>query len=720
MALRFLGKASATAMSSSEDSKTAKPTVETNGSGFALDFNVAPACSTTQYVDVAIQPPAGIHRRPCDIVCVVDVSGSMSSLASIPDEKGECDNLSRLDLVKHAVRTVIAALKPTDNVAVVSFSSDTKVRVPFTKMDAKGKVAATKAVDAMQTEGATYMWPGIQRGLEIATARAKSGRTSAVFVLTDGEPTDSNHMQQLDQFIASKPGMLRQVSLSTFGFGYSLKSELLDQISASCNGMYTFVPDASIVGTAFVNNLSNVLATAQQGVEVSVAGKNGAVVTGIVGRYPHKDGTVKIGASLYGQTRNVVVQVDTRQHKGQGPILEASVVSEEYRVSGQVPNKAGDAARAMEQAHRLTFGTMLNVSPSGGGRTALAARTKELLAQIKQSPAAGNANTKALTEDLAGQVTEAVSKDEWFRKWGMHYLPSLCRSHMLQQCSNFKDPGLQVYGGTIFHDIRTEADDIFVSLPAPKPSVRARAGQRVAAVNMSRYYNCSGGCFLGACTVSMAPGVPDKQVRDIRKGDRVLSANGQMATVRCVVETLSKTGVEQMVTLPGGLVITPYHPVRHASLTTTTTATNMNAATSKGSSKDAAWAFPIQLGEAKPVPCTSYFTFVLESGHTAFISGTECVGLGHGFDQDVVRHPYLGSQQVVADLQAFGGFEAGHVQLAQACYIRNPQTMQIHRLAPATSTAATATATAAASTCTAQLQASAIATRMPHAVGTTA
>merc|ERR1719359_543228 len=42
-------------------------------------------------------------------------------------------------------------------------------------------------------------------------------------------------------------------------------------------------------------------------------------------------------------------------------------------------------------------------------------------------------------EDLEGQVSEAISRQDWFARWGRHYLPSLQRAHELQQCNNFKD-----------------------------------------------------------------------------------------------------------------------------------------------------------------------------------------------------------------------------------------------------------------------------------------
>jgi hypothetical protein len=43
-------------------------------------------------------------------------------------------------------------------------------------------------------------------------------------------------------------------------------------------------------------------------------------------------------------------------------------------------------------------------------------------------------------------VREAITKvpENYFERWGKHYLPSLARAHLLQQCNNFKDPGIQV------------------------------------------------------------------------------------------------------------------------------------------------------------------------------------------------------------------------------------------------------------------------------------
>ena len=78
-----------------------------------------------------------------------------------------------------------------------------------------------------------------------------------------------------------------------------------------------------------------------------------------------------------------------------------------------------------------------------------------------------NKKGRALIKDITGQITEAVSKDEYYTKWGQHYLPSLAGAHLLQLCYNFKDPGVQHYGGELFSTLRDSMDELFNKLPPP-------------------------------------------------------------------------------------------------------------------------------------------------------------------------------------------------------------------------------------------------------------
>jgi len=73
-------------------------------------------------------PKKDIPHVPCDIVLVIDVSGSMDNLAPIPGESTkETTGLTILDLTKHAARTILETLNQNDRLGIVTYSDYAKV-----------------------------------------------------------------------------------------------------------------------------------------------------------------------------------------------------------------------------------------------------------------------------------------------------------------------------------------------------------------------------------------------------------------------------------------------------------------------------------------------------------------------------------------------------------------------------------------------------------------
>lgn len=93
---------------------------------------------------ISVVPPKqpeneGIRHIPCDIVLVIDVSGSMGSHAPLPMADGsgqkEITGLTVLDLTKHAARTIIETLDEGDRLGVVTFSTEARVCSAFFPSD---------------------------------------------------------------------------------------------------------------------------------------------------------------------------------------------------------------------------------------------------------------------------------------------------------------------------------------------------------------------------------------------------------------------------------------------------------------------------------------------------------------------------------------------------------------------------------------------------------
>eukprot|EP00750_Incisomonas_marina_P031429 INCI814.1.p1 GENE.INCI814.1~~INCI814.1.p1 ORF type:complete len:892 (-),score=174.59 INCI814.1:1298-3973(-) len=687
-----------------------------------------------QLVQIDILPPnLSSGRTPCDIVCVVDTSGSMCGAAKAKDADGNTEDtgLNVLDVTKHAVSTVIAVLGQHDRFALVSYSNAATVECSLTPMTDGGRRRASEALKRLQPSGSTNLWDGLQKGFDTLRAAASRGgppRHQAILLLTDGCPNivpPRGHLPTMRRYLDKFP---LDCCVHTFGFGYSLDSLLLAQLAEEGNGQYSFIPDSGLVGTVFVNALSNILSTQAKNVKVllEVEGEGVTIVKdALVGLNRAQETSwgieLALGTLNYGQRRSVGIHVDVPADAGEETIISGSVKLQFVQGCSSAPSQAAGGAKAESTSTRLGETSLelpevaLNGSacvPASGARLAdsvvcraalnnalkqavlalgksgdgdlvksqrFVSRAAEFVAaRLQLAGSKEDVNIKALLEDLQGECTLAFANAKDAKRWGRHFVPSLSFAHRAQRCNNFKDPGVQCYGGDLFTKVRDTADDTFLQLPPPTASRKAQlersrraqstnsgvAYKPVRQVNMASYYNYSGGCIAPECLATLADGTT-RRVADLRAGDVVKTGANEdsvPAVVRCVVQTATLNGRVQMAQLKGGaLQITPWHPIRIGC--------------------DAAWQFPntAVAGRTVAVECDHMYTFVLESTNNVtsraaglLVGGIECCALGHGVvDDAVLSHSFLGTSKVLQALEKCDGWRDGFVSLRQSDFIRD-------------------------------------------------
>jgi len=642
------------------------------------------------HVCVSVRVPEGV-RKPVDVCCVVDISGSMGTIAKYEGEDGTMrdDGLSLLDVVKHAVKTVIHTLGDEDRLALVAFDHRADTAFALAEMTPAGRTQALAALQGLAPRGQTNLWGGLQAGLDALRAPDRDGaeRTKSLLLLTDGQPNVApprGHTQELRDYLDAHPDL--SAGVNTFGFGYSLDSELLLDLATIGGGSYSFIPDALIVGTVFVNSVANALTTRASTATLHLTPKNGAEFRGeVLGEYPVTETSwgrvVKVGPLQYGQSRDVVVPMTLPAAGATGPGY-LDVVLEVPDRQGKTTraalsccerNSSVDSVAALARSSAAS-GVLGAVRDAQSSRGQAANRTVATLAgQVTGQAAAvnlaapGSAAATALAkleEDVAGRVTKALSTKERFHRWGKHYLRALARAHQLQQNTNYMDPGLQVYGGCEFRVLRDAGGEIFQNLPAPtrsnatrttnasRPSVSSASGGAAAlntqgTVLMATYYaGGGGGCFGGASTLLVRDGDGFRATRAdaIRAGDEVAVSDGT-AVVQCVAR-LARPG--ELVRLAETCWITPRHPVRIGWRT---------------------WRRPSELLSAvwEPNPSGVVFNFLLDRPAPALVvGGVECVAWGHELTEDGAAHEFYGSRAAVLAALAAAGAMDGEVDIPTA------------------------------------------------------
>ncbi len=422
-------------------------------------------------VAINIQPPdiQESDRVPVDICCVIDTSISMSCDAKFQDPNDETqtitDGLTILDIVKHAVKTVIHTLTDQDRLSIVTFNTDATIVFTLSEMNEGGRKQAIDVLETLEPEGRTNIWAGLEAGLnalrmanEFFTGTMIS-RKKNIFLLTDGQPVisppngeDSALLEYLDTY----PDLMCQIH--TFGFGYTLKSNLLLDLATHGNGSFAFIPDAKIVGTCFINATANACSTLSQDCKVHLIPKNGAVFTGHVGgSIPFEETpwgiVVHLGPLQYGQSRDIVVPMNIPSIKMDGDNVEPPrkkarrkynpnaylevVVEYENSASiedsckvisvGENRSSTANSIAAYVRNHAVkTAYEVISKCINGGGSEGVMLM-KLLVGQVTAYEAVNNdPRLSGLLKDITGRMSKAITTHERFNRWGKK---TLSKSH---------------------------------------------------------------------------------------------------------------------------------------------------------------------------------------------------------------------------------------------------------------------------------------------------
>ncbi len=197
---------------------------------FALALAAAPhpMGRSTTLLRVGIQAKAAPPQagKPANLVFLVDVSGSMASADKLP-------------LVQLLLEESLDVLAPTDLVSIVTYASDTRVRLAPTPVSSRD--AIVNVIRSLSAGGSTNGGSGIALAYEQAHAGFNAEGINHVILCTDGDfnlgVTSDDALVQL-----IKDKRSTGVTLTALGFGHdNLNDSMMERVSNAGNGMYSIV-----------------------------------------------------------------------------------------------------------------------------------------------------------------------------------------------------------------------------------------------------------------------------------------------------------------------------------------------------------------------------------------------------------------------------------------------------------------------------------------------
>jgi hypothetical protein len=559
----------------------------------------------------------------------LDNSGSMAELVD-PENKEVFYN--RMDLAKHTINSVAALLGPEDSLALVSFSTQAKIVMDPTLMNDAGRAKLKTLLATVHADASTNIDDAIRTMMSIANRPEMKGRAIFGALLTDGEetviPSPSGTVKALSRLEMKNPWIL-----STFGFGYQLNSNLLTQLAVmplSGGGSFGFIPDLTMIGTIFINWVANAMVTGTLDSVIQYSVNGGSQVS------------FHTGPLAIGQPRDYLVQIpagaSVKVFSAGTEIIPVASSSSEYLLALTMYIAAMEQVIAISEAGRTdgAFAPLSRVVQQFADSTDL--RVKALLLDIESA------------DPSEGQIGMAP---RYWARWGGHYMRSYRRAQQIQRRLNFKDPGSLIYGGdetSLFGQCVAKGEELFMTLDPPQPTGSSRgygssssAAPAYDPAYLSAYLRTnsqaaqSGGCFHPETHVIMADNSV-KQIQSLSPGDKVWTPQGAAAVIALVtVGHGSATSV--MMSKVGDCILTPYHPYLNEVLH---------------------WVVGADTVGQESYPTSTVYNLVLDKFHIIKTpGGIRACTLAHGFTENVIAHPFFGTQAVVEDLKKCSGWLEG-------------------------------------------------------------
>ena len=177
-----------------------------------------------------------------DIVCIIDVSGSMAG--------------AKLDNVKATIKLLLE-LMVGSRLAIVLFATSARVWMNFKTVNSDSTPKIIKVVDAIVDRDSTNITAGLHSAQTLLGNRSYKSPVCSLFLLSDGQhnqgPIDDQTLFGKD-FERTKT----EYSLHTFGYGDDHDARQMQSMAERKGGNYYFVQDIKKVDECFLDCLGMV------------------------------------------------------------------------------------------------------------------------------------------------------------------------------------------------------------------------------------------------------------------------------------------------------------------------------------------------------------------------------------------------------------------------------------------------------------------------------
>ena len=194
-------------------------------------------------------------RPDLDLVFLIDTSGSMEAPNKLP-------------LLKQSLLLLLAQLKPTDRVSIVTYAGSSGVVLEPTSASDRATILAR--LDALHSGGGTAGHEGLQTAYRQAEKMRAAGRVGRVILATDGDfNVGISDEEELKRYVEDKKN--NGIYLSVLGFGQGGYNDgIMQALAQNGNGIAAHIDSSAEAMKVLVDQVSGTLVPIANDVKIQV------------------------------------------------------------------------------------------------------------------------------------------------------------------------------------------------------------------------------------------------------------------------------------------------------------------------------------------------------------------------------------------------------------------------------------------------------------------
>ena len=203
------------------------------------------------------EPDEDIKKSNADLICVIDISGSMS---------GE-----KIWHVKESLKILLNLMDEKDRICLILFDNDATNYFNLNYLTKKNKEILNQKIDKIDSRGGTNIMSGLQLAVEVIKNQCnKQNSASSVLLLSDGCDNYLNDIEIAESLKKLTKGLGLSFTLNTFGYGDDHDPKIMNKLANLRDGSFFYVEDYSKIAEYFVAILGGCVSVISKKVDLNL------------------------------------------------------------------------------------------------------------------------------------------------------------------------------------------------------------------------------------------------------------------------------------------------------------------------------------------------------------------------------------------------------------------------------------------------------------------